>query len=99
MLALRTVRAEEELVHECGRIARAAGAAEGTLSRDAGRRAHSGPVGDAHVTRARLLVNDAWRRVRRELARVREYPENDVRVVAAEVLASGGADLPGAAPS
>ncbi|MGH7607569.1 MAG: hypothetical protein ACREME_09530, partial [Gemmatimonadales bacterium] len=59
-----------------------------------GRRTEPGPAGEAHVTRARLIVNEAWRRVRRELARVREYPDNDVRVVAAEVLASGGAHLP-----
>ncbi|HYO45484.1 MAG TPA: acyl-CoA dehydrogenase family protein [Gemmatimonadota bacterium] len=58
------------------------------------RRTEPGPAGDAHVTRARLIVNEAWRRVRRELARVREYPDNDVRVVAAEVLASGGSYLP-----
>ena len=50
------------------------------------------------VTRARLIVNEAWRRVRRQLGRLREYPDNDVRVVAAEVLASGGAYLPGRRP-
>lgn len=64
-----------------------------------GRRTEPGPAGDAHVTRARLIVNEAWRRVRRELARVREYPDNDVRVVAAEVLASGGAYLPDRHPA
>lgn len=64
-----------------------------------GRRTEPGPAGDAHVTRARLIVNEAWRRVRRELARVREYPDNDVRVVAAEVLASGGAYLPDRHPT
>jgi acyl-CoA dehydrogenase family protein 9 len=62
---------------------------------DSGRRAEEATAGEAHVTRARLIVNDAWRRVRRTLARVREYPDNDVRVVAAEVLASGGSELPG----
>ena len=65
---------------------------------EAARRARPGPAGEAHVARARLIVNEAWRRVRRELVRVREYPDNDVRVVAAEVLASGGADLPDVGP-
>ena len=64
-----------------------------------GRRTEPGPAGEAHVTRARLIVNEAWRRVRRELARVREYPDNDVRVVAAEVLASSGAYLPNRPPA
>jgi len=56
------------------------------------------PSGEAHVTRARLIVNEAWRRVRRQLGRLREHPDNDVRVVAAEVLASSGAHLPGGRP-
>jgi acyl-CoA dehydrogenase family protein 9 len=64
-----------------------------------GRRTEPGPAGEAHVTRARLIVNEAWRRVRRELARVREYPDNDVRVVAAEVLASSGGYLPNRPPA
>jgi hypothetical protein len=63
-----------------------------------GRRADAGPSGEAHVTRARLIVNEAWRRVRRQLGRLREHPDNDVRVVAAEVLASSGAHLPGGRP-
>jgi acyl-CoA dehydrogenase family protein 9 len=66
---------------------------------DQARRAEPGPAGEAHVTRARLIVNEAWRRVRRSLARVREYPDNDVRVVAAEVLASGGSSLPDRKPA
>jgi acyl-CoA dehydrogenase family protein 9 len=66
---------------------------------DQARRAESGPAGEAHVIRARLIVNEAWRRVRRSLARVREYPDNDVRVVAAEVLASGGSSLPDRKPA
>ena len=65
---------------------------------DAGLRAEAGPAGEAHVTRARLSVNEAWRRVRRQLGRLREYPDNDVRVVAAEVLGSAGAYLPGRRP-
>jgi hypothetical protein len=64
-----------------------------------GRRAEAGPGGEAHVTRARLIVNEAWRRVRRQLGRLREYPDNDLRVVAAEVLASSGAHLPGRRPA
>jgi alkylation response protein AidB-like acyl-CoA dehydrogenase len=64
-----------------------------------GLRAEPGPRGEAHVTRARLIVNDAWRRVRRQLGRLREYPDNDLRVVAAEVLASSGAYLPGRRPA
>ena len=64
-----------------------------------GRRAEPGPGGEAHVTRARLIVNEAWRRVRRQLGRLREYPDNDLRVVAAEVLASSGAYLPGRRPA
>ena len=35
---------------------------------------------------------------RRQLGRLREYPDNDVRVVAAEVLGSSGAHLPGRRP-
>jgi acyl-CoA dehydrogenase family protein 9 len=65
---------------------------------DRARRDEPDAEGDAHVTRARLIVNEAWRRVRRALAAVREYPDNDVRVVAAEVLASGGACLPRSEP-
>jgi alkylation response protein AidB-like acyl-CoA dehydrogenase len=65
---------------------------------DAGVRAEAGPGGEAHVARARLIVNEAWRRVRRQLGRLREYPDNDVRVVAAEVLGSAGAYLPGRRP-
>ena len=64
-----------------------------------GRRVEPGAAGEAHVTRARLIVNDAWRRVRRQLGRLREYPDNDLRVVAAEVLASSGAYLPGRRPA
>jgi alkylation response protein AidB-like acyl-CoA dehydrogenase len=64
-----------------------------------GLRAEPGAGGEAHVTRARLIVNDAWRRVRRQLGRLREYPDNDLRVVAAEVLASSGAYLPGRRPA
>jgi alkylation response protein AidB-like acyl-CoA dehydrogenase len=62
------------------------------------RDADAGPAGEAHVIRARLIINEAWRRVRKNLARVREYPDNDVRVVAAEVLASGGSFLPDRLP-
>ncbi|HEY7471776.1 MAG TPA: acyl-CoA dehydrogenase family protein [Gemmatimonadota bacterium] len=62
---------------------------------DRARREQPDGAGEAHATRARLIVNEAWRRVRRALAAVREYPDNDVRVVAAEVLASGGSHLPG----
>ncbi|HUF89366.1 MAG TPA: acyl-CoA dehydrogenase family protein [Gemmatimonadota bacterium] len=65
---------------------------------DRGCRLEAGVAAEAHATRARLVVNDAWRRVRRNLARVRAYPDNDVRVVAAEVLSSEGADLPGRPP-
>ncbi len=65
---------------------------------DAARRADPGTGGEAHVTRARLVVDDAWRRVRRALATVRSNHDNDVRVVAAEVVAADGADLPGRAP-
>jgi len=62
-------------------------------------RLESGLGSEAHATRARLVVNEAWRRVRRNLARVRAYPDNDLRVVAAEVLASEGAHLPGTKPA
>jgi alkylation response protein AidB-like acyl-CoA dehydrogenase len=66
---------------------------------DANRREDDGVVGDAHVTRARLIVDRAWRRVRRNLAALRSNLDNDVRVVAAEVTQSGGASLPGQPPS
>ena len=66
---------------------------------DRGCRLETGVAAEAHATRARLIVNEAWRRVRRNLARVRAYPDNDVRVVAAEVLSSEGADLPGRLPA
>ncbi|CAN5136198.1 acyl-CoA dehydrogenase family protein [soil metagenome] len=65
---------------------------------DQGRRADGGIPGQAHVVRARLIVDDAWRRVRRNLAAVRSNLDNDVRVVAAEVTASAGAYMPGDAP-
>lgn len=58
----------------------------------------SGLTGEAHVTRAKLLVNRSWRRVRRNLAMVRSNLDNDTRVVAAEVIASGGAYLPSDSP-
>ena len=66
---------------------------------DSGCRLEAGVAAEAHATRARLVVNEAWRRVRRNLARVRAYPDNDVRVVAAEVLAAEGAHLPGRQPA
>ena len=62
------------------------------------RSADAGPAGEAHVIRARLIVNEAWRRVRRNLAQLRDYPDNDVRVVAAEVLATRGSYLPDRPP-
>jgi alkylation response protein AidB-like acyl-CoA dehydrogenase len=62
------------------------------------RSADAGPAGEAHVIRARLIVNEAWRSVRRNLAQLRDYPDNDVRVVAAEVLASRGSYLPDRPP-
>lgn len=64
---------------------------------DAARREADRLVGEAHVTRARLIVDQAWRRVRRNLAALRGNLDNDLRVVAAEVTGSGGAALPGQA--
>lgn len=61
---------------------------------DTARKAHAGPYGEAHVTRARWIVNDAWRKARRHLATVRSNPDNDLRVVASEVVASEGRHLP-----
>ncbi len=66
---------------------------------DAARREADGLLGDAHVTRARLIVDRSWRRVRRNLAALRANLDNDLRVVAAEVTGSGGAALPGQAAS
>ncbi|MGH7563776.1 MAG: acyl-CoA dehydrogenase family protein, partial [Gemmatimonadota bacterium] len=66
---------------------------------DAARRADDGLVGDAHVTRARLIVDRAWRGVRRNLAALRSNLDNDVRVVASEVTESGGTVLPGQTPA
>jgi acyl-CoA dehydrogenase family protein 9 len=66
---------------------------------DAARREADGLIGDAHVTRARLIVDRAWRRVRRNLAALRANLDNDLRVVAAEVTGSGGAALPDQAAS
>lgn len=63
---------------------------------DRGRREEPGTAGEAHVTRARPIVDDAWRRVRRALASARSNLDNDLRVVAAELAASDGAYLPGA---
>jgi len=66
------------------------------LSRaDRGRREEEGIAGEAHVTRARLVVDEAWRNVRRNLATVRSNLDDGVRVVAEEVKAAGGAFLPG----
>ncbi|MDX1660653.1 MAG: acyl-CoA dehydrogenase family protein [Gemmatimonadota bacterium] len=61
---------------------------------DSARRERDDLVGEAHVTRARWVVNDAWRKARRHLAMVRSNPDDDVRVVAAELLASKGRHLP-----
>ena len=61
---------------------------------EAARRESAGLLGDAHVTRARLIVDRSWRRVRRNLAALRANLDNDLRVVAAEVAGSGGAALP-----
>lgn len=70
------------------------------LSRaNAGRRADDGLLGEAHVIRARLIVDDARRRIRRSLAALRSNRDNDVRVIAAEVDASGGAHLPHRSPA
>ncbi len=66
---------------------------------DAARREADGLLGDAHVTRARLIVDRSWRRVRRNLAALRANLDNDLRVVAAEVTRSGGAALPDQAAS
>jgi acyl-CoA dehydrogenase family protein 9 len=66
---------------------------------DAARREADGLLGDAHVTRARLIVDRSWRRVRRNLAALRANLDNDLRVVAAEVTGSGGAALPDQAAS
>ncbi|MCK5438341.1 MAG: acyl-CoA dehydrogenase family protein [Gemmatimonadetes bacterium] len=62
---------------------------------DRGRRAHDGERGAAHVRRARLIVNEAWRNVRRNLATVRSNLDDDVRAVASELADSDGAYLPG----
>lgn len=61
---------------------------------DSARREHDDVFGEAHVTRARWIVNDAWRRARRNLATVRSNPDNDLRVVASEILAAEGRHLP-----
>ncbi|MBW3660725.1 MAG: acyl-CoA dehydrogenase family protein [Gemmatimonadetes bacterium] len=61
---------------------------------DSARRELEDVVGEAHVIRARWIVNDAWRRVRRNLAMVRSNPDNDLRVVASEIVASEGRHLP-----
>jgi acyl-CoA dehydrogenase family protein 9 len=66
---------------------------------DAARREADGVLGDAHVTRARLIVDRSWRRIRRNLAALRANLDNDLRVVAAEVTGSGGAALPDQAAS
>ncbi|MGH7551008.1 MAG: acyl-CoA dehydrogenase family protein [Gemmatimonadota bacterium] len=66
---------------------------------DAARRADDGLAGDAHVTRARLIVERAWRGVRRNLAALRSNLDNDLRVVASEVTESGGTVLPGQTPA
>lgn len=65
---------------------------------DAARRADDALLGDAHVTRARLIVDRSWRRVRRNLAALRSNLDNDLRVMASEIAASGGAALPGETP-
>lgn len=65
---------------------------------DRARRELPGIEGEAHVARARWIANDAWRRARRHLATVRSNLDDDLRVVAAEVLAADGADLPGRLP-
>ncbi len=61
---------------------------------DTVRRERDDLVGEAHVTRARWIVNDAWRSARRNLAMVRSNPDNDLRVVASEILSSEGRHLP-----
>ena len=62
---------------------------------DRGRRADDGERGAAHVRRARLIVNEAWRNVRRNVATVRSNLDDDVRAVAGELSDSGGVYLPG----
>jgi hypothetical protein len=62
---------------------------------DRGRRADDGERGAAHVRRARLIVNEAWRNVRRNVATVRSNLDDDIRAVASELTESGGAYLPG----
>lgn len=53
---------------------------------------------DPHLTRARLVVEAAFRGARRSFKAVRSNLDNDVRVVAAEILGTGGAHLPTAQP-
>ncbi|MDX1623518.1 MAG: acyl-CoA dehydrogenase family protein [Gemmatimonadota bacterium] len=65
---------------------------------DRGRREEEGIEGEAHVTRARWIVNDAWRKARRLLATVRSNNDDDLRVVASEVMREEGALLPGTEP-
>jgi acyl-CoA dehydrogenase family protein 9 len=62
---------------------------------DRGRRADDGESGAAHVRRARLIVNEAWRNVRRNVATVRSNLDDDIRAVASELTDSGGVYLPG----
>jgi hypothetical protein len=57
------------------------------------------PAAEAHVTRARLAAEGAFRRTRSSLKAMRSNLDNDVRVVAAEILAAGGAYLPDAQPA
>jgi len=65
---------------------------------DAGRRSGEGVEATAHVSRARWIVDDAARRVRHLLAGVRSNLDDELRVTAAEVVASDGAWLPGETP-
>jgi len=57
------------------------------------------PLAEAHVTRARIAAEGAFRRTRASLKAVRSNIDNDVRVVAAEILAASGAYLPDAQPA
>jgi acyl-CoA dehydrogenase family protein 9 len=66
---------------------------------EAARRGADDLLGQAHLTRARLAVDGAFRGARRAIRAIRSNHDNDVRVVAAEVLASGGAYLPSAQPA
>ena len=66
---------------------------------EAARRSGDELAAEAHLTRARLAVDGAFRGARRAIRAMRSNLDNDVRVVAAEILAAEGAYLPHAQPA